>query len=129
MRILFSAALVILLSACAAQQRTNKKLTAQIVIERPENNGSVNIVPCIVGLNSGQRFVLNGDETNSFLVESGTYFLTASSVSPYETYSKSSDWKSNRLKIAIADSQVVKITLEPKSKDSTYIGGWSLSVR
>ena len=129
MRILFSIILLILLNGCAIQPQIDKQPTAKIFIERPENNGSINIVPCVVELNPNQKIVLSGGQTNSFSVRTGKYFLTASSVNPYEISSKSSEWKSNRLKIVIADSQLVKIILEPKSKDSTYTGGWTLTVK
>jgi hypothetical protein len=129
MRILFPAVLLILLNSCAIQPHTDEQPTAQIIIERPENNGSINIVPCIVELNPVHKIVLSSGQTNSFFVKHGTYFLTASSVNPYELSSKKSDWKSNRLKISIGNSQTAKIILEPKSKDSAYTGGWTLTVK
>jgi len=127
MRTLFSVFFLILLNGCIIQSHSDKQPTAKIFIERPENNGSINIVPCTVKLNTGEEIILSGGQTNSFFVKAGTYFLIASSVNPYELSSKNSAWKSNRLKISIADSQMVKIILEPKSEESTYIGDWILT--
>ena len=81
----------------------------------------------MVELNAGQKIILSGGQTNSFSVTLGTYFLTAHSVNAFEMSSKSSDWKFNRLKIAITDSRAVKIVLEPKSKSSAYTGSWVLT--
>jgi hypothetical protein len=129
MRILFSAILLTFLNGGAIQPQIDKQPTAKISIERPENNGSINIVACVVEINPNQKIVLRCGQTNSFSVRTGKYFLKASSSNPYEFSSKGSEWKSDRLKIVIGDSQVVKIILEPKSKGSTYTGGWTLTVK
>ena len=39
------------------------------------------------------------------------------------------DWKSNQLKIAVTNSQIMKIILESNSKDSIYIDGWTLTIK
>lgn len=129
MKIIFLILFLIVLNGCTIQPRVNGLPNAQIFVERLENNGSVNIVPCVVELSAGKKIVLLGGQKDSFFVKPGIYFLTANSVNPYELSSKSSDWKSNRLKITIANSQIVKIILEPKSKGSTYTGGWVLTTR
>jgi hypothetical protein len=119
----------ILLDGCANKPHVlQNKSAAQILIERPENNGFINICPCTVKLNVGPKIVLIGRQTNSFSVQPGTYFLKVSSSNPYSDATKDSDWKSNPLKITVTNSQVIKIIVEPKSEGSAYTGGWVLTV-
>jgi hypothetical protein len=121
---------LILLSGCVHQpQIPQNQSPAKISIERPEDNGFINICPCTVKLNIGQKIVLSGGQTNSFSVKSGTYFLKVSSLNPYPDATKDSDWKSNPLKITITNSQAIKIIVEPKSEGSAYVGGWTLTVK
>lgn len=129
MRILILALLVIFMIGCATQSNISKLPNAQIFVERPENNGSINIVRCLVQLNESQKIILSGGQTNFFSLKPGTYFLTANSVNPYDPSSREMDWNSNQLKIAVTNSQIMKIILEPNSKDSIYIGGWILTIK
>src|SRR5438105_2875769 len=56
---------------------------ATVVVERPENNASVNILPCTVVFSSGQRITLSGGETGGVSVSAGSLWVQASSVDPY----------------------------------------------
>ena len=127
MRILLSALLVILMSGCITQSNVNKLPNSQILVVRSENNGSINIVPCVVQLNANQKIVLIGGQTNSFSVKLGTYLLTASSANPYPDAMKNSSWEPTSLKITITNSQTIKIVVEPRSEGSAYTGGWVLT--
>ncbi len=119
---------LVLMNGCVCQSHIpQSQAIAQILIERPEDNGLINIFPCTVELNIGQKIVLNGGQANSFSVKSGTYFLKASSLNPYPHATRDSDWKSDSLKIVVVNSQVIKIIVAPKSEGSSYIGGWILT--
>jgi hypothetical protein len=120
---------LVLLNGCANQPHVlQNKSAAQILIERPENNGFINIFPCTVKISAGKKIALHGGENESLFVKTGTYFLMASSLNPYPDATKNSDWKSSPLKITVTNSQVIKIIIEPKSEGSTYTGGWVLTV-
>jgi hypothetical protein len=127
MKILFSALLLILLNSCAIQSKVNESSDAQIIVERPENNGSINTCPCDVKLNANKKIVLIGGQTNFFSVKAGTYFLTANSINFYPGATKNSNWKPSSLKIVVTNSQTVEIVVEPKSEGSAYTGGWVLT--
>jgi hypothetical protein len=99
---------------------------AEIYIERPENSGDINIYPCTVKISSGQTAVLVGGENGLFIVEAGTYDLTAGSSNPYPMVLKDSDWISDPVEITVTNSQVMRIVVKPKSKGSIYVGGWDL---
>jgi hypothetical protein len=116
---------LVVVSGCAGQPQVSQS-NCKILIERPENNGSINIVPCIVELSTGQKIILSGGQTNSFSVKPGAYFLTATSLNPYPDATKDSDWESSPVKITVTNLQVMKILAEPKSEGSAYIGGWVL---
>jgi len=127
MRILFSVVLAILLAGCATRPHIDEQPTAQILIERPENNGFINIFPCTVKFSSGKAIALRGGENATLFVKAGTYDLIASSPNPYPSATKISDWKPGSLKITITNSEVIRIIVEPKSEGSTYTGGWVLT--
>jgi hypothetical protein len=119
---------LILLNGCAGQHVSQNRSASHILIERPENNGFINIFPCTVKISSGKETVLHGGENESLFVRTGTCFLMASSSNPYPKATNNSDWKSNLLKITVANLQVIKIIVEPNSEGSSYSGGWVLSV-
>jgi hypothetical protein len=97
---------------------------AEIFIERPKNYGDINIYPCTVEISCGQTAVLVGGEDGLFIVEPGTYYLTAASSNPYPTTTKDSDWAPHPVEITITNSQVMRIMVEPKNNGRTYVGGW-----
>lgn len=97
---------------------------AEIFIERPNNYGDINIYPCTVEISCGQTAVLVGGEDGLFVVEPGTYRLTAASSNPYPTSTKDSDWAPHPVEITITNSQVMRIRVVPKNNGRAYVGGW-----
>jgi hypothetical protein len=118
-------AILFLISAngCASQSPASQN-NCKILIERSENNGFINIVPCTIKCSSGHKAVLRGGENDLFIVEPGKYSLTATSANPYPAAAKDSDWESGPVEVTVANSQVMKIVVEPKSENSVYVGGW-----
>ena len=108
-------------SGCAAPPRRPQ---AEIYIERPENNGDINIYPCTVKISCGQTNVLVGGEDGLFVVDPGTYYLTAASSNPYPATTEDSAWAPHPFEITITNSQVMRISVEPKNNGRSYIGGW-----
>jgi hypothetical protein len=112
-----------LAGGCASRPHHSQ---AEIFIERPKNNGEINIYPCTVTMNSGQTAVMAGGENALFVVEPGTYYLTAASSNPDPTATRDSDWISSPVEITVTNLQVMRIVVEPKIKGSAYVGGWEL---
>jgi hypothetical protein len=109
-----------LAGGCAGHPRPQ----AEIFIERPKNDGVINIYPCMVKINSGQTAVMASGEDALFVVEPGTYYLTAGSSNPFPTATKDSDWISGPVEITLTNSQVMRLMVVPKRKGSAYAGGW-----
>jgi len=110
-----------LAGGCAGQPYLSQ---AKIFIERPKDNGDINIYSCTVKMSSGQTAVMAGGEEALFIVGPGTYYLTAGSSNPYPTATRDSDWISDPVEITVTNSQVMRIVVVPKSKGSKYVGGW-----
>src|SRR6266581_4839675 len=111
--------------ACARPATGAQAAPSTIEVQRPENNGSVNIVPCALVFNDGQRVTLSGGEQAVVSIRSGRSWVTAFSVDPYGQ--KSGDlnrWRSRRFRIHVGKDERLRLSVEPRSKDSAYTGGW-----
>jgi hypothetical protein len=98
---------------------------ANIQIERPENNGSVNILPCTIIFSDGQRCELLGGDQAVVLVRPGALWVAAYSRDPYRPDSvDSTAWRSLRFRFHVGSGQIFQLSVEPKSKGSAYTGGW-----
>jgi hypothetical protein len=122
-------ALVFVSVACSHVRagHVSEAAAATIVVERPENNGSVNILPCTIAFSSGQKITLSGGETATTSVSAGFLWVEASSVDPY--HPETTDlgaWRSRRVEIRLRPGEVLRLSVEPKSRGSTYVGGWSI---
>jgi len=98
---------------------------ASIEIARPENNGLVNILSCTLAFSDGQRCKLSGGDRTTVSVHSGAAWVTASSPDPFNP--KSGDlaaWQSSRFNFNLNPGETLRLSVEPKSDDSTYTGGW-----
>jgi hypothetical protein len=102
-------------------------ITATIVVERPENNGSVNLVRCAIVLSTGQRAELGGGETATLTVPPGSLWLEVSSFDIYQPDNPDPKaWRSRRMTMHLKPGEVVRLSVEPNSRDSTYVGGWTI---
>lgn len=101
---------------------------ATVRVDRPEDNGSVNIVPCVIVLNDGQTCALSGGDSVMISVQPGRLWLAASSLNPYSSPDSGypTAWRSHRFHFHVARGEVIRISVEPKSRNSTYVGGWTL---
>ena len=124
---------VILACVCLGCSHTVTKhrssaATATVVVERPENEGSVNIVRCTVVFSTGHRIELGGGENTTVTVPAGSVWVEASSIHPYR-YSEPPNpraWLSRRMNMRLRPGEVVRLLVEPRSRGSTYIGGWTI---
>jgi hypothetical protein len=106
--------------------RSNSR-SATVVIERPENNGAVNILTCTLAFSSGQANTLRGGETARVLVPAGPIWVEASSVDLYHPENVDPKaWRSRRVKICLQPGGLARLSVEPSSRDSTYVGGWTI---
>jgi hypothetical protein len=98
-----------------------------MVVERPENNGSVNILRCAITCSTGQRAELGGGETARLTVPAGSVCVEASSIDPYDPENHDPKaWRSRRMRMRLEAGEVVRLSVEPRSKGSAYIGGWTI---
>ena len=109
-------------------ERRSAAAPATVVVVRPENNGSVNILRCTVAFSTGQHVELSGAETGTVTVPAGSLWVEASSIDLYH-YPENPDpraWRSRRIQLRLGPGEVVRLSVEPKSKGSTYTGGWTI---
>lgn len=101
---------------------------ATVEIQRPENNGSVNILPCTISLSDGQSCKLIGAEQMVFSVQSGALWAAASSPDAYASPDSGYPvaWHSRRFRFQLHAGETVRLSVEPRSRGSTYIGGWTI---
>ena len=99
---------------------------SKVEIERPENNGLVNIVLCTVTISDGQTRILSGGDQAVVSVRSGTFWVMASSGNPYPYGSK--EWRSPRVKLHANPGETLRLSVWPRSRGSTYVGGWNIRV-
>lgn len=101
--------------------------TAIVVLERPENNGFLNIVRCTITLSSGEKVELSGGESRSVSIPEGHAWLEVSSFDPYCPESRHpKPWRSGRFKIHLKQREVMRLVIKPKSKGSAYVRGWTI---
>jgi hypothetical protein len=101
--------------------------SATVAIERPENNGSINLLPCTLSFSSGQTITLSGGETASVSVPAGPIWVQASSTDLYHPEDADPKaWRSGRVKICLQPGGTARLSVEPSSKGSTYVGGWTI---
>ena len=100
---------------------------ASIEVERPENNGSVNILACTITFSDGQRCLLRGGDHAVVSLRSGDLWVVASSPDPYRLDSAdSSVWRSPRFNFYVGPGETLRLSVEPKPEGSTYVGGWTI---
>ena len=61
-------------------------------------------------------------------VPQGSLWLEASSIDLYH-YPENPDpraWRSRRIRLRLGPGEAVRLSVEPKSKGSTYVGGWTI---
>lgn len=111
-------------AGCACTHSLERAPTS-VEVERPENNGSVNILPCTIIFSDGQKRILNGGDRVVLPVRPGALWVTAFSPDPYRTDSTDSTaWRSSRFTFRVNPGETLRLSVEPKSKDSAYVGGW-----
>lgn len=123
MRILLilTAILIILnASAIAAEQ-------AEVCIDRPENQGVLNIRPVEISSNGKDLFSIIGGEKKCVMVSPGQYELVAQSADPYRTEKKSVRWISAPLIILVQSNARIEIDLKAITKGATNTGPWKLT--
>jgi len=97
------------------------------IVERPESNGSVSILPCTIAFSTGQRIKLVGGDAATVSVSAAFIWVEASSVDLY--HHQNTDlraWRSRHVRFHLRPGEVVRLSVEPKSKGSTYVGGWTI---
>jgi hypothetical protein len=89
------------------QPRWTPQLTAQVCVERIEDNGILNIRPAYVVLDSNYRIlVLTGGEAACASVEPGRHSIRVESPDPYDPASnEKAAWKSQRLSFEVASGR------------------------
>jgi len=117
--------LLMLASGCFHLEPAHSGL-AMIVFERQEDNGFVNIVPCNLVLSDHQKVTLSGGSRAVVSVSPGQFYVRAFSIDPYTPNFDETAWRSHRVGFNVADGDMLRVSVEPRSAGSTYIGGWAL---
>ena len=126
---------------------------ASITIVRPENNGSMNVVPCWVTVDRGSDIVsvavsrggeqlqaakwskqgirLVGGDSAVLSVRRTIFSLSATTPVTDEPpgflgEQKLHVWRSTVLKVSVSDGKSVRVVVEPTSKGPGYDGGWRI---
>jgi len=103
-----------------------QKGVAVIEFERQEDNGSVNILPCILFVSDHQKVILSGGERAVLTVSPGSFSVTAFSADPYSPNSTATAWRSPRTRIQVSTGERLRVRVEPTATGSTYSGGWTI---
>ena len=101
---------------------------ANVEIERPESSGSVNVLLCTIMFSDQQTCTLLGGEHAMVPVRPGTMWLAASSPDPYAAPDSGYPvaWRSRRFRFHVIACQTLHVTVQPRSKGNTYVGGWAI---
>ena len=100
---------------------------AEVCIDRPENQGVLNILSTQITANGKYLISVIGGETKCVVVPLGLYEVVAQSPDPYRPEKESLIWKSAPLEIAVQSNATIKIVLTAISQGATYIGPWKLT--
>jgi len=93
---------------------------------RSEENGAINILPAEILVDSRPVGAILGGNSRDIAVTAGKHHVIVRSQSFYDQQSHRTPWRSNRLKVMVAPGRTNVACLEPRSKGSTYSGGWTL---
>jgi hypothetical protein len=100
-------------------------LSAQICVERPENNGMVNLVASHIVFSNNQELALVGGQAACIFVADGVYSFVVQSPDPYKPGATNPKaWTSKEIKARLKRGEVVVFEVIPKSEGAAYIGGW-----
>lgn len=127
--VLFLLLLVFVLTGAGCRhphsRRHNEVAPTTVFLERPENNGSVNIVPCTITFSDGQSFELLGGDHVVVTVRPGDLWVIATSPDPYgPDFVDPAAWRSPRFRFHVGRGKTYRLAVEPKSRGSAYTGGW-----
>jgi hypothetical protein len=114
-----------IVSGCSHLQPVHQD-AATIEFDRPENNGSVNILPCTLVLSDQQRVTLIGGQHATVSISPSKLWVEAFSPDPYSPDSSSTAWHSSRIRFHLGSGERVRFSIEPRAEGSTYIGGWTI---
>lgn len=117
---------IIVSSSLAIEYKPQQEvLSSQICVERPENNGIVNIVPAEVVFSNQQRLSLVGGQAGCIFVAVGDYSFGVQSSDPYNPESPNPKaWISTETKVSLKIGAVAAFRVLPKADGATYVGGW-----
>ena len=99
-------------------------LSAQICVERPENNGMVNLVPSHVVFSNSQELTLIGGQSACIFVANGVYSFVVQSSNPYPAAINLKAWTSKKIEVHLKKGDAVVFEVLPKSEGAAYVGGW-----
>ena len=115
--------LLVVVSGCSHLQPVHQD-AATIEFDRPEDNGSVNILPCTLVISDRQRVTLIGGQHATVAIPPGKLWVEAFSSDPYSLHSSAEAWRSTRITFHIGSGERIQFCIEPRAEGSTYIGGW-----
>jgi hypothetical protein len=126
---MFKIGIILLISFCIFASEYKPKeayLCSQICIERPENNGSLNIRDVNVIIDNKQDVPLIGGQAVCIYVGIGEHFVYAESYDPYDPHSKNPKaWTSNTVKFYLKKGQRAELEITGGSK---YQNKWYIKV-
>lgn len=99
------------------------ELPCQICIERPEEQGILNIREVRVVIDDKESIILVGGQAACFYVLHGDHFVYAVSFDPYDPNSKDPKaWSSNRINFTLETGK--RAAFEVKKSDEENGKGW-----
>lgn len=102
----------------------DRALSSEICLERPRNEGALNVRDARIFITTPQSFALLGGQAVCTFVAPGSYSIMASSHDPYDPGSEDEKaWTSEPVQVDVGPAELVRLELLP-GKDGR--GGWTL---
>jgi hypothetical protein len=113
---------VLLLGACTMQkasQAEQSNLSSQVLVERPEDNGVLNIRMVDIIIDDQQILSLLGGQAVSAYLEPGKHFIRAESPEPYDPNS-TNKWKTESIYFNISKAERKRFLVSGAGNGSVY---------
>lgn len=101
-------------------------LPCKICVERPENQGVLNIHETRIVIDDNQAFILSGGQAACAFISPGNHYLYAESYDPYDPNNKNPKaWLSNKITVVLEKGEMAEI--EIRRAEDTKESKWDIT--